>query len=390
MLKSIFSFSDYWDWGTFIIYIFISFIVCILCKQGAKYKHIKASRYKKNILFSGGNIYYFSAFLILLLLATLRSYKVGPDTSVYVNWFNDAKGLDISLKNLFNLQQMEIGFQYYLKLMNGITSDYHIFFLFTYSIVSFSYIKFIKEYYEENSNYIFLEIFIFYYVANMSGMRSAIGTALLLQSILCFTKKKYVKSLFLTLFASLFHYTMLCNFIILFISYLLDNTKIFKKKSILAIALFLSVLVSFGLISSLKALFINTKYNYYSSVSMNDLSLLGSSVYLIFAILSIHHYKDIQNSYKNNNKLISLFHITNSFLLIYPAIFITSAYRIPYYYAMPRITIWSSFYSIIENKFKGYKDKLLFKIILQLIILLYLFYMFNKSSANGAFKYIIE
>lgn len=389
MFNILFPIGEYWDWNTFLLYVSISICVCVLCRWGAEYKHdINIKQPKRAISINKGTILYFFAFVILTTLATIRSPEVGSDTLVYVGYFHNFDTINFSWGDLLKFQQMEPGFQLYLMLIRNITNNYHIFFLVAYSFVSAMYIKYIKFFYDKDSNYLFLIIFIFFYTSNMSGMRAAIATGFLLQSFIFLSQKKYIKSAFLTLIACAFHYTMMFNFVLLFMTYLMERKELFQKKWILPVGLTLSFVFSFAMTNVLKSILASTKYEYYASVSLEDLSILGSVFYLFYAILAFIFYKDISLKCKTKNKIKNIFLLTINFLLTYPAIYVTAAYRIPNYYAMPRLTIWSEFTNIAERRYFKH-DKLLFRVVIFIIVILYLLFKYTRAAENGHFAYII-
>lgn len=390
MLNTLFPIERGWDWGTFILYVFVSVVVCALCKTGSKY--IKNGVSKKRCGGTGinkGNVLYFLAFLILTFLATFRSSEVGSDTPVYVDWFYNYDFNAFSWKDLLSFHQMEPGFQLYIYLIRKISDDYHVFFFFAYAFVSAMYIKYIKFFFDRGTNNIFLQIFIYFFVSNMSGMRAAIAMGFLLQSFIYLSKKEYSKAVIFTFLASAFHYTMIFNIAMIFATFIMERRAFWRGKWVIPVGLVASFAVSFAMANVFKAILSNTKYNFYSSVSLDELSILGSIFYLFYAIFAYCFHRDVSKEFSKKSKIENIFLLTISFLISYPAIYVVAAYRIPNYYAMPRLTMWSEFATISERRFFK-KNRILFKVILQVIIILYLLFRFTRSAGDGNFKYIFE
>lgn len=389
MINILFPIGENWDWGTFFLYIIISSLVCILCKYGAKYKYDSKMKKSYNILrVNKGAVFYFIAFLILTLLATIRSVEVGSDTEVYVNMFYNYSLAGFSWDKLFGFYQMEPGFQFYLMLVRKITSNYHVFFFFAYAFVAGMYIKYIKYFYDKDSNYIFLMIFIYFYTSNMSGMRAAIATGFLLVSFISLSQKKYIKSSLYTILACMFHYTMMFNFIIVFMTYLMENKNLFKRRWILPVGVCVSFIVCFYMANTMKSILASTKYDFYASVSLTDLSILGNIFFLFYAMLAFMLHKEIVLKYRRKPKLKNIYLLTINFLLTFPAIYVIAAYRIPNYYALPRLTIWSEFTSILEAKYFK-RDKLVFRFLVLLLVVFYLLFRYTRAAENGNFMYLI-
>lgn len=390
MLNSLFPIGKGWDWGTFILYVFVSIVVCALCKTGSKYKRECDYRQKhRGLRINKGEILYFFAFLILTCLATFRTSEVGSDTPVYVEWFYNYNIGVFSWKELLSFHQMEPGFQLYIFLIRKITDNYHVFFFFAYAFLSAMYIKYIKFFFDKDTDYLFLQIFIYFFVSNMSGMRAAIATGFLLQSFIYLSKKEYSRAIGFTILASAFHYTMIFNVAMIFATFIMERRSFWRKKWVLPVGLVASFIVSFAMSSVFKSILSNTKYDFYSSVSLDELSILGSIFYLFYAILAYCFYKDVSAEFSTKTKIENIFLLTISFLLSYPAIYVVAAYRIPNYYAMPRLTMWSEFATISERRYFK-KNRFLFKAILQIVVILYLLFRFTRSAGDGNFAYIFD
>ena len=141
-------------------------------------------------------------------------------------------------------------------------------------------------------------------------------------------------------------------------------------------------------VAMLKGLFSDTKYSFYSSVSIADQSLLGSVFYILYAVLCIINYKRIMNA---NHYIKGQLILTLCFMVTYPMIYVTAAYRIPNYYAMPRIVVWGDMSDIAIGSFgKDGNQKMILRIVLQIIIILYLLFRFTRSARDGSFTYILR
>lgn len=374
MLDRLFPMSQDWSWVTFILYFLVAVSVTALCKSGAEAETIGMSKLDINFR-------YFSAYLILVLLATLRSEYVGSDTANYVNYFENATKFSFDWDRLFTFQQMEPGFKYYLYLIRQITDNYTVYFFITYSIVAYGYIAFIKYFFNDGTNCIFLQLFIIFYASNMSGARSALGTFFLLFSFIALDKKKYLRAIILTLIACGFHYTMMFNFFVIIMCWILMKKTLIPNKHFWVLALIIAIVFSGAGAFFLKGIFAETKYDYYSSVSSEKLSLLGSVFYLLYFIICIGFYDKLIKEKQ------SLLIITLSLMATYPLLFITGAYRIPNYYALPRLLIWCKASDYLIEEQEGRNMVFLVELILEVIVVLYMLFRFTRSAEDGGFQY---
>jgi len=377
VLNSLFPITEYWSWGTFVLYYLVAIFVVALCKKGAKINE-KNNKQKWNAL-------YVCATLILILLATVRTKAVGTDTKYYVNEFVSFSGFSFDWSELFSFHETEPAFQVLYAVLRTFTKDYHVLFFVIYSFVSFAYIYYIKNTYDAKDSYSFLPLFVFFFVSNMSGMRSAIGGAFLLISYVYLQKEKYKTATVLTLIGFLFHYSMIYNLYVIFAVFFFKNDYIKKRRWIWVLFTAISLIASYFGIYALKGLFAETKYDYYASVDVGDLSVLGSLFFVLFGIVAIVYYKKLMA--KNQSRTCTSLLISLSFLITYPAIFILGAYRIPNYYAMPRLYVWSQASQLHSRVYRSVGDKLIFKIVLHVLLVIYLLFRFTRSSLDGGFIY---
>ena len=382
-MSSLFPISEYWSWSTFFLYTSVGLVVSYLCYKG---KCVLNNNSTPSIRYiQVGNIYFFLAWLILVCLASFRSTSVGPDTQYYVSDFLNKTTVSFDWKTLFSFHQIEFGYQYYVYFIRSFTQNYHVFFFITYGFVAFSYLKFIHYFFDKNDGFLFLPIIIFFYVNNMSGVRGAIAVSFVILSFIMLDKDRYLGAMVLTLIAFSFHYTMIYNFYIIIVVALFKR-KVFENKRFLWIlALLASVGVASIGLTFLKGLFTGTKYNHYASVDANELSFLGSIIYVIYGIICVVYYKQL---IINNKTKTSLF-ISLAFLITYPVIYITAAYRIPNYYALPRLMIWSVCIDLFRNRHISNSSKIVYDILIGLIVCLYLLFRFTRFAASGCFEYSV-
>lgn len=386
MLNSLFPMGRTWDWGTFALYVMVTMIVTALCKQGAIYKSVPKRTSKNNAQWIS-NACYILAVVILTLLGSLRSYEVGADTVHYVNDFKNATTFGFDWSQLLSFHQLEPGYQLYLMLVRKLSSNYTVLFLITYALVSSAYVRYIRYFFDEHSDYIFLQIFIFYYVSNMSGMRSALGMVFLLPSFIAIDKKKYLYALLLTAAACAFHFTMIFNFFVIIAVWVLRHNNLRKKKWFWFFAIVCVLMVAYFGTYWLKGLLVGTKYEFYSAVAMEDVSLLGSLFYVLFGIVAFIFMRRIaMEGGKAESSLITSF----CFLVTYPALFVVQAYRIPNYYVMPRLSIWSKSMEYIYGYAANKETRVIMRILIQVVVLLYLLFRFTRSASVGSFAYILK
>ena len=383
-MYSLFPITEFWSWRTFVLYMVVSVVVCKCCKSGAKWKKIENINQANSLHYiKNSNLYYAMAFLILVLLGTLRTVDVGSDTYVYIGYFDNAEAFSFQFSKILSFNQMEPFFQIYLKLIHKICNNYTFLFCVNSILVSYAYISYIKEFFDHESDYTFLQIFIFYYVSNMSGMRAALATVFLLISYKKLANGKNIQALIFTLVACGFHYTMIFNVYIIIMTVFFKSEELRKRKWLWIVSLCITLGLAMTSTYLLRGLFASTKYIYYTE-KLEYQSLLGSLFFVLFAIFAFYLYKYFMASDEYSPKFKNIFLVSLAFLIAYPVIFVTGAYRIPNYYIMPRLTVWGEMKLYFQSKMK---QKAIFHIYVQVVVILYLLFRFTRSSVDGGFIY---
>lgn len=188
------------------------------------------SRFNKNTCVIENKITFFLFFLLLLLLAGFRM-NTGTDYGNYYRLFYD--------KTLQS--QLEIGFQWLIKLTN--TIYYNSFNLFIFLVSSISVI--LKYFYFKQFKYpsIGLVIYVgyFYHGLEYNVIRQGLAISLLLYSINCIRKRYFLKFILWVAMASLFHISAL----IFLPAYFVVNIRLNIKKLILYVVIFLIIRLLF-------------------------------------------------------------------------------------------------------------------------------------------------
>ena len=388
MIDFIFSGSSTWSWTTFFLYYFVSVVVVFFCKIGigrTVYVGVDGTNSfmcnrKDGILPS------FIAYVILVLLATLRSNMVGSDTWKYVDDFlfvdyQDLKEFD--WKQLLLFHQTEPLYLLFVRFVRSFTDNYHILFLCLYSMVAASYILFIRHFLKKELNASFLKLFIVFYVGNMSGMRSALATIPLLLSFISLDNGHYKKAIVYSIVAFFCHYTMLYNIFIVLGVWLVKKVKSLQNSRWICFAFIGTFAISVVGASSLLGFFAETKYSFYTDTA-SEQSFLGSTIYVVFGLLLLLYFKTFNKIYSYQ----TLLYVCVLLLITYPLIYVTAAYRIPHYYALPRLIMWCAITTYLGYRYSRYK--VMINIGCDLIVFAYMLLRFYKSALDGFFEYVIS
>lgn len=388
MMYKLFPITESWSFATFVLYLMVTCSVTGLCRAAAQARARGRGGVSGSIFFlKKETVYECLAYVVLVLLATVRTLQVGSDTAVYVEWFRSGWEFTFDPWKLLTFQQMEPGFQLFMVAVRSMTDNYHVFFFLAYGMIAASYMAYIRYFFDETSDYLFLQIFIYFYVSNMSGMRAAMGMIFLLPSFIALSQKKYGKSMVLTGLACCFHYTMIFNVAMIVLVWILSSPLFRRRRWVMPTALAAAALVSYVGLGLMNRVIASTKYGYYTT-DIKDLSLLGSAFYMIFAVLLYVFYQELMGFIQKHKKYESVYYTAVAFVITYPAVYLTAAYRIPNYYAMPRLAMWSVLEKAGEKKFPG-RERAWFRLGMQIVVILYLLFRFTRSAQDGSFVYRI-
>ena len=375
-METLFPFCADWHWPTFVLYVSVGMTVSLLCRKGAQARYVC----RKECI----NLYYFLAWLILMLLGGLRNIEVGPDTAFYISMFEESGSEEYSLLSVLRQGRWEPGFMIYLYIMRVFTDSYTVLLLVTYGIVAYGYIRFISEFYKRRSDYIFLQIFIFYYVNNMSAMRSALACVFFFLSLIALCRDRFLKATLLTLAACLFHYSMIFNLYIIVAMILLKACHFMEHRRWWVVAAIVIVIAANLALNTIQSLMTATRYAFYTRTVAAGRSLWGSVFVIAYAILAVWNMHE--RSLSKSRSLHSLLQATLCFMVSYPMIYFIGAYRLSYYFALPRLTVWSRIANIYRKRWFRKWDTA-FRAVEQAGVILYLLFLFTRFANSGNFAY---
>jgi len=153
-----------------------------------------------------------------VLISTLRAYSVGIDAVIYFDNFQQLKAKSFS--SLFVNMQFEFGYTFLCFILAKIGCAFR-FVLFLASLfISFCFYKFICKFSTNNFMSFILYVCLGLFAQSLNIIRQLIALGFVLLSITYLFDKKIIKSIVLTLCASMFHITAILTLIFILIKYL--------------------------------------------------------------------------------------------------------------------------------------------------------------------------
>lgn len=314
----------------------------------------------------------FLAVLLLILLAVFRDPKVGTDTPVYLDFFDNALYLKYHLEDF-----KEFGFYYFFYLLRSIT-DERIWFLFFVSV--FTYVPlmfFLKKTSINVAASLFLYIILGFYTQSFNLLRQSIAMSFVLLALYYLSCKSYRKSILFYLIASQFHITAILLIIIYPVSLIKKININFARISLLitfVIGLYLTLNPHFinNIILQNSGLVEGTSFGKFQNLSDYDVSYMSIMGYLSTTIsLAIFSFYSIKINPDNFYVKYFFLGVLINNLFCAHEIFV----RIPYYLTLLAIII-------IPSLIKKSNYVEIWGVLIAVIVFLFLYSGFNLSAES--------
>lgn len=195
---------------------------------------------RKQGLYGENHSYLMLFFILCAILIAFRSNLVGVDTIHYSKHFDTVSTLSFSeIRDYANRCSIEIGYIFLMKLSSLIIDNYYFFQLIIASLYSLLMYRFFSKNTDNQLfvSVLFLGLGLLLYSFNIQ--RQMLAVAIVLESWNAFTEKKYYRTVFWLILASLFHSTTVI-FLFVLILYYFRESKLFLILS--SIALIFSVI----------------------------------------------------------------------------------------------------------------------------------------------------
>ena len=385
-MYQLFEFGQYWDTGTFILFLSVGIVISLLAKRGAVYssgKSITFGEEKNNERWViRVNYYYIFIFIILAFLYGFRSRYVGADTNGYVERFLQAEGFSFSLKIDTILYSREPLYELVNYLIRLLTDSYTVYFLVLGCFISFSYTVYIAKFWKKEGSFIFIVAMIVEYQYGFNVLRSAVATGFILLSLCSLKDEKYIKAGFIAVLGTLYHYSAIVQVPLVILAYAVKRKDTIKKRTlILLIGAIIGLLV--GTLPLLSNIFTHSRFHSYieSSDSGNLLGrwyIILTIFYAIYLLIYEHKYENLENS-----KYITIITcLYNLVLMVMNSLL--GAYRLTNFYGITRLCLWDSFplhYKQARN------NRLLIILGLFIVCIIYILFRMSRYSAIRGFRY---
>lgn len=312
-------------------------------------------------------IYCVIVFVCLTLVATLRSYQVGPDGVVYANYFKQLQEMEFS--NIAVYFTKEPIFYYVTKILQNLGVGLQGW----YGIIGGGFaiaISLIIYFYSELPVYSVLALMsLGYYVFSFTGLRQTVALSIVVLSAIFLEKRKYIFFIVSVVIAMFFHNSAIIFLIMLPFHFIHLSRKQYAMVSLVG---FVSVILfrgkAYNIIYSIIERTI--RFDGYSGYSYG-LSWMGYVIQVSIFLFALYCMDD--EAFIDNKFFFDL-----SFLGVFFQLFsalMAEMFRISMYFSIFNIILIAN--TCASNKFTEESKK-----IIKLIIMIMLLYYFIHSHIN--------
>lgn len=336
--------------------------------------------------------YLYYSFILFAILASVRAFKVGNDTPVYIDLFNTIKDIDFRNLIFFAGDRFEIGFIFYLKLLHYISDNPAVLLIVTAIIVYPIFVWFIRKYSNDYILSVLLFFYLGYYDTTLNIMRQIIAFAIIMIAFDAMMRHKWLSFILLVILAFLFHKSAMI-FMLSPLAYLLINKKwLLNYTLIFAIIIYISS--SAILVYTFNAGII---HDYYEGSEYFDKGKIAPIIncLMIFCIIigeffvrskkkSLNMGFEQGNSLKSNAEELFLVLMIFGFLILIISIKFAILFRVAYYFTMFQIVLIPLIISNIKNK---HNRQIIKRTVIGIAIIYYFVTIIYRPEWNNAFNY---
>lgn len=355
----------YFDFASLLIYVAVALFATISINLSLNYK--KSTIYPKQFG-------YFLFFILFVSLASLRLVTVdivGTDSYMYERLFLNC------LSSSDRFEEKDILFGYFNKIIRTFCSSPIIYRTICYSIITLSYIAFIKTFCKKGITCIPFVLLMIPFLKSLNTMRNSMAIAVILFGIILLKNKREIWGVILILISLLIHRMSVLYVLFIPFYYFVRNLR--YKESDIKLIILVSVLTFGGYYLAVQVqkyvialALLDANDIYYISENLNS-SIFESAVTIIPLILLSVMWL-ISNKKLPTNQDIDMLKLMFSFdVVIAPIAFILGMWRANEYFYIGRLVFWSYLITAFCSNFNKI-SRLLIKTIFLILFTSWLVY----------------
>lgn len=379
------------DFATTIFYIVLSLSLVLGVKTSITRSYfIKInSKSKKYVSINFG---YFLLVSLLIFFAVFRYVYYGyggTDAYTYVKEFQEIKG---TFSDYLKMERYLKFWNYSESLFKALTlfcrnisSDYRIYFLFTYSLIVGGLLTFVYNTYHKKSNFLTLILLFCSYLYSYNVMRGWMSIAICMFALIDIKEHHWKKSLLFIIIATFFH-TISLVFVLVWLACWIDfrYPHFFTRGRLIICVLFGNLAFFLGR-SLFMMIVMSTKYSYYMDWFNMQMGLLGYIPTFFICVIAIFMYPKFkqEGGFASTAVVILAVDLGLMYCIVY-----LLGWRIHDYFAPVRMYMLSELYINVP---KYFKEKKVIKMLINVFIIALFIQLLQELFQTAAvFPYILD
>lgn len=355
------------------------YIICFTVTLFLAYISEKLLKKEKKTI---GIIFLVGSMAVPCLIAGIRSLTVGSDINSYFNvlYHNYINPIN-KLIPIMNKANVEFGYAYVMYLAAKV-KDIHFSLLVSQLCVCFPI--YFYAYRERNNTSITLTILIFLltmYCQSLNLMRQSIAISIIILSVSYFKQKKYSKTFFLCILATLFHSSALMAILVYYVIYI---CKLKKNSYIYIFALFIAIVLVTAFTDFFLMILPNRYSVYLSSAysfsNFNITSLIKKIFWIVLSLMFLRNIKR-KSQEKYSIALACFTFFVVDFILYFMSMRVSMAGRIGYYF------LYTSYFLFIPIFKDIFKQKRTIVVLLIVVLIVFWYNMVVINDADNIYPY---
>lgn len=381
----------HWSFSSLLFYIFLGYIGWYCAVKGLKASPVSRKKHY---------IFWYITWIVSAEFRLVNDSGVGGvDAYGYIYYFKDCLNPNTTSIHSY---RAEFLFRLLNRCIRSFTEDYHLYFFVIYSLIVFSYIFFIKEFYNEYCSSAMLPIMFYTYLVSFSILRTGLSIALYLIGITLLGKKKYVRSIFFITLGALIHTATLVyvGFVIFYFIYRKSPPRLLDCIFFACSGYVLAKIVQIATINGNFHITIGQPLDVYFSVSLGqgfwvDYWKIVVTQILLVCFILVFKYKIEKRINLIFDKAISqkiyfIYLLCIYDLILIPLTFVLNIWRAVDYLYLARLIFWGYIIKILHKsvikKERKYITGFFFLIALIYIVLR----IYTNYEKAGLMPYIYE
>lgn len=345
------------------LYIFLGIVGCysLMCT-----KKIQPTGLNSTFLFD--NYFYLLWIFLWICFAAGRVVEHhigGEDAPNYVYFFENCLVNQNAVFSGGELWEKHMGLVYTTinKIIRLFTGNYHVFFIFIYGFITFTYIQFLNEFCSNDICFIPIILCFFSMLLGFNTLRTTFSAAMILWAIVLLYRKHVILSAVLFIMSCSVH---LASFVyaLFFIYYQIFKNKKMSLNLVLIIAIVAYVIGKIGqsILYNSNLAFLSVTYRWYIGVSYNTNIFQWQPVVVapqVLLFICIFIFRKVIFVQMNNNSfqgraLKFIWYMCAFDFIMLPVCYIANIWRGYEYFYLARLIMWGKILQIIKSKMPKY------------------------------------